>query len=72
LETEIPTTAKSLDDTFCFRLSLTPPDPLLPDDIFMGDGCNPFPNLPLIYPVTFAERNNSNGLSGDASKPKFR
>lgn len=55
-----------------FSKHLAGGDPLLPDDISMGDGCNPVPNLPLIYPVTFADRNNSNGLSGDASKPKFR
>lgn len=29
-------------------------------------------NLQLAYSVTFADRNNSSGLSGDASKPKFR
>jgi len=42
------------------------------DDLSMGDDGNPILNLPLTYSVTFADRNNSSGLSGDAAKPKFR
>ncbi len=38
--------------------------PSLFPEFFMLDAAAP------VYPATFADRNNSNGLSGDTAKPK--